>query len=173
MSNWKKRVIEDTVPADSKCRLLSTSGFKAEDPVQKAVARTCKAQGVLPLMFIYACRNEYGGVFFGACSDEENVVLVGETSNGALTEWLSHVLLESATGNGFMAEDILRETIEYRNGQAKDKGYEDTYDYYQKTLIEPYDKAVEMKREAKQKELDSKEYLRELNRKAISKRKEE
>ena len=34
-------------------------------------------------------------------------------------------------------------------------------------------KAVEMKREAKLKEIDSKEYIRELNRKAISKRKEE
>ena len=173
MSNWKKRIIEDTVPRDTKCRLLSTSGFRAEDPVQKSIARTCKAQGVLPLVFIYAKRNDNGGVFFGACSDEENIVLVGDTSNGTLTEWLSHVLLESATGNGFMAEDILNQAVEYRDDQAKENGYEDTYDYYQKTLIEPYDKAVEMKREAKLKEIDSKEYIRELNRKAISKRKED
>ncbi len=155
-------------------RLLSAGMKGDDDPVIRAIKRTAKAYNAVPLVFSYCKRNEHGGLFCGYAEDEENIVLVSEsTDSELLAESFAISLLEACSGIPELARDILDDVIKVRSEYAKDKGYDDLSDYYEKTLIEPYDKVVEMKKKERIEEEDLKGYLRELNRQAISKKKEE
>ena len=155
-------------------RLLSAGMKGDDDPVIRAIKRTAKAYDAIPLVFSYCKRNEHGGLFCGYAKDEENIVLVSEGDDSEfLAESFALSLLEACSGIPDLAKDILDKVIKIRDEYAKDKGYDDLPDYYERTLIEPYDKVVELKKKEVIEEENLKEYLRELNRQIISKKKEE
>lgn len=162
------------VPTSLPQRLLPAGMKGGDDPVFRAIMRTAKAHGVVPLVFAYCGWNKYGGLFGGYAEDEENIVLVSESyGDEVFAESFALSLLEACSGNSDMARDILDDVIKIRDEYAKNEGYEDLSDYYEKTLIEPYDRVVEMKKKSKVKELDRTDVIRELNRIIISKKKEE
>lgn len=174
MAMCKNRVRNEVVPADVVFRFVTPSGMSSNgDEVVSSVKRACKAKGVYPLVFMYVRPNDQGGVYTGAASDCENLVFTGESTDCDIAEWLADVYLIACGGNSIMAMDILENVIEYGDAKAREKGYENLMDFYDKTLIEPYDRVVEMKKKSKVKELDRMDVIRELNRIIISKKKEE
>ena len=159
---------------DHVARLNFPGSMEGQKSPTDKFAKECRRQKAVPLVAIYAARNQDGGHFFGCEADIENLMLVGSDVDN-LADNLAAYLLCAVCGRRDLAHDLIDMVYEAQNRNAVENGYEDLAEWSEHEIDE-YDKAQLEKAKAildrRMAERRDRKYIKELNRKAISKRKE-
>ena len=143
-------------------------------PVNKFV-KECRRQKHVPLVAMHCGRTKDGEIGFAYELDHGNIMLIGSEIK-ELSNILVKALLFAQHGNRESAHKLVDTVYDELNEVAEESGYKDMADWVTK-LINDYDLAVldraKHKLEQKIDEHNNKGYVKELNRQAINKKKEE
>ena len=117
---------------DHVARLNFPGSMEGQKSPTDKFAKECRRQKAVPLVAIYAARNQDGGHFFGCEADIENLMLVGSDVDN-LADNLAAYLLCAVCGRRDLAHDLIDMVYEAQNRNAVENGYEGTLEEWLKS----------------------------------------